>query len=445
MFYTFIASLRHTIISDIKGTTATHKFIRSLRDKRKLVRCYTQNIDGLEARENLCSDLERGKGNRGRFTKKSIQVVGGKHHRMPGGCLDGGCEVVQLHGDLDVLRCTLCSKASSWADERREAIFFAGKAPVCQNCALEDRDRRDRGKRGMTIGTCKYSLASSELTDSLLVRPNIVLYGEEHPKNELISPIVTHDLGLAPDVLLILGTSLKVHGLKNIVKEFSRSIHARKNGKVIFVNLGQPAESTWKEVIDYWVNMDCDSWVQDVQRRRADIFLEQKSLNWNIAKVNVEGAAEKRKGWQFEDDNSDKENNAFPESTSSKKSANQIHGRSVIQETRKLPQTPQRNRFTRVLKERQLPTPPPTRYRSIGTNSARPGSLVQHGSETPSKRRKLEGITICCDSEDDENSTTYSTNNCNEDSILGSIIVAVPTYKGHTTSPLKRKRTVQAT
>jgi NAD-dependent SIR2 family protein deacetylase len=71
-------------------------------------------------------------------------------------------------------------------------------------------------------------------------------------------PIVTHDLSIGPDVLLILGTSFRVHGLKFMVKEFGKAVH-RKSGKVTFVNKTKPPESIWGDVIDYWEEWDCDA------------------------------------------------------------------------------------------------------------------------------------------------------------------------------------------
>ena len=57
---------------------------------------------------------------------------------------------------------------------------------------------------------------------------------------------------LRPDILLIIGTSLRTHGVKRLVKDFAKVIHKRA-GKVIFVNLTELAES-WDGVIDYWVD-----------------------------------------------------------------------------------------------------------------------------------------------------------------------------------------------
>lgn len=272
IFYTFIASLRKQIHEKVKRTTAAHRFIRKLRDTGKLVRCYTQNIDGLESREGLNTNMAHGKGNRARFTKKLMESPRSTARTQPGADLDGGCEVVQLHGDLRVLRCTLCQQTCEWED-RDSNRLLAGKAPTCQLCAAANQNRQNRGKRGTKIGT---------------LRPNVVLYGEEHPSADAVGKITASDLTINPDVLLILGTSLHVHGLKTMVREFAKAVHAKVGGKgkVIFVNLTKPSESVWKDVLDYWVFMDCDTWVDSIRKHRPDIFQTQSGLKMQVKKAN---------------------------------------------------------------------------------------------------------------------------------------------------------------
>ncbi|KAL9103050.1 MAG: hypothetical protein Q9163_001880 [Psora crenata] len=268
-FYRFIASLRRSIRDDVRTTAATHRFIRKLRDGKRLVRCYTQNIDGLEAREGLSTDLARGKGSRSRFAKKVLEKCTAMARALTGGAMDGGCEVVQLHGNLESLRCTLCLKTCRWDEVLHSPRFFSGRAPMCQSCLATDQSRVDRGKRGTKVGT---------------LRPNVVLYGEEHPSAETIGGISSYDLSMSPDLLLILGTSLHVHGLKFLVREFAKSVHARAGGKgkVVFVNLSKPAESVWKDIIDFWVSMDCDEWVIKMRDYRPDIWQVQGELGSNI-------------------------------------------------------------------------------------------------------------------------------------------------------------------
>ena len=207
-----------------------------------------------------------------RFSRKSMEGPRLPARTQPGGDLDGGCEVVQLHGDLRVLRCTLCQQKCEWED-RHSTRLLAGKAPTCQLCAAANQDRQDRGKRGTKIGT---------------MRPNIVLYGEEHPSADAVGEITASDLTMNPDVLLILGTSLHVHGLKTMVREFAKAVHAKAGGKgkVVFVNLTRPSESVWKDMLDYWVSMDCDAWVDSMRRHRPDMFRIQPGLKVQVKKAN---------------------------------------------------------------------------------------------------------------------------------------------------------------
>ncbi|KAL3417792.1 hst3 protein [Phlyctema vagabunda] len=273
VFYRFISSLRQKVKEDVQRTTQTHRFIRILRDGGRLVRCYTQNIDSLEEREGLSTQLELGPGDRSRFSKakklaQSSSKGSSKGMASGPGSLRGGVEVVQLHGSLVGLRCGICGSISSWDEDRHQATS-AGQAPECPSCESKNASRTGRGRRSLTVGR---------------LRPDIVLYGEEHPSAHLISPLITHDLSLGPDVLLILGTSLRVHGLKVMVREFAKSVH-NKGGKVVFVNNTKPSESVWGDVIDYWVEWDCDAWVSDLMERREDISAPQDATKRSISKT----------------------------------------------------------------------------------------------------------------------------------------------------------------
>ena len=115
-----------------------------------------------------------------------------------------------------------------------------------------------------------------------------MLYGEEHPCADAVGEMTASDLTMKPDVLLILGTSLHVHGLKTMVREFAKAVHAKAGGKgrVIFINLTRPSESVWKDVLDYWVSMDCDAWVSSMRKHRPDIFQTQPVLKVQVKKAN---------------------------------------------------------------------------------------------------------------------------------------------------------------
>ncbi|KAK1832601.1 NAD-dependent histone deacetylase HST3 [Podospora conica] len=321
VFYTFATTLRQKVRA--AEPTSSHHFMSILRDSRKLVRCYTQNIDQLEERVGLKTSLELGAGNRYRFSNRTGRRSGVKgslgegesssltlsqqgesqedqaseskiddikSHQSEGGKSDSqqeggessshpsvqgvdppteepaasapagpnrGVECVYLHGSLAVLRCFQCGRTSQWDDETRIADTMAGRQPDCPHCAGATAARQERGKRALGVGK---------------LRPDIVLYGEEHPHAHLISPLVQHDLSLGPDLLLILGTSMRVHGLKVLVKEFAKAVHDR-GGNVVFVNFTKPPDSVWADVIDYWVQWDCDAWVSDLQKRKPALWL----------------------------------------------------------------------------------------------------------------------------------------------------------------------------
>lgn len=90
-----------------------------------------------------------------------------------------------------------------------------------------------------------------------------MLYDEPHPLGDDIGDLQTYDLGRNPDMLLIMGTSLKVHGLKRVVKEFAKVVHNRKGGLVVFVNATPPSKE-WEGIIDVHVHGETDKWVNRV-------------------------------------------------------------------------------------------------------------------------------------------------------------------------------------
>ena len=96
---------------------------------------------------------------------------------------------------------------------------------------------------------------------------------------------VGHDAKRSPDLLLVIGTSLSTHGVKPLVRSLASSVHslaitaARPSGgkgRVVFIGKTPPS-SAWHDVFDYWIEGDCDTWVREVQRWKADHTLDGKS------------------------------------------------------------------------------------------------------------------------------------------------------------------------
>ncbi|CAE6420804.1 unnamed protein product [Rhizoctonia solani] len=261
VFYTFMAELKTQI--DSAHPAPVHDFLAMLDDKGKLLRSYTQNIDGLEERAGLgTQDL-------------NTTTTGNASQRAKN---------VQLHGDIHRVRCTLCS-ASYPCSPDHIAAFRTGVPPDCPECIARSDARTARSARALKCGT---------------LRPAIVLYDEPHPLGDHIGAVQTSDLGKRPDLLIVMGTSLKVrlplplftrisgpltqmkiatqvHGLRLLVKSFAKAVHSSRpcpsttsttsqsfTHNVLFVNRTPPPPGEWTSIIDYHIQGDADTWVSHV-------------------------------------------------------------------------------------------------------------------------------------------------------------------------------------
>ena len=142
------------------------------------------------------------------------------------------------------------------------------------------------------------------------LRPAVVLYDEPHPLGDDIGTIQSSDIARKPDMLIIMGTSLKVHGLRKMVKEFAKTVHGQNSplrnsksktwtGKVIFVNKTPPA-AEWADMIDYHIAGETDMWVNRViedwkKMRPADWEVQQKLVT-AVGDMTVTGALKHVKG-----------------------------------------------------------------------------------------------------------------------------------------------------
>lgn len=235
----------------LASPTKTHKFIAHLKNRNKLLRCYTQNIDGLEEYLGLevSSKQDHSLGTR---VGSEINSIWRNY------------DVVQLHGDLNTLSCTRCFHNFAW-NRYWARSFRRGELPLCPECEKTNNKRFQQGKR--------------QLSGVGYLRPNIVLYGENHPSGDIISQGINLDLNRGkPDFLIIMGTSLKVDGVKRVVKQVSKQVHER-GGLVILVNKTKIADSNWHGVIDYQICMDCDDWVMSLEDTVPDLFKTQEQID----------------------------------------------------------------------------------------------------------------------------------------------------------------------
>jgi NAD-dependent histone deacetylase SIR2 len=195
--------------------TAFHKMVARLGTEGRLKRLYTQNIDGIETQmKPLATDIP-------------LNIKG----NWP--------ITIQLHGSIEKM---VCQKCRFLTDFNRD-MFTEADPPACEECALNDENRQIGGLRSHGIGR---------------MRPRIVLYNEHNPDEEAITSVMNADIKSRPRVLIVAGTSLKIPGVRVLVKNMCAMIRSRKDGVTIFVNNEPPSGKEFDNCFDLIVQGSCD-------------------------------------------------------------------------------------------------------------------------------------------------------------------------------------------
>ena len=159
LFYTFMGEL--SVLCTKARVTKTHDFIEFLESRGCLLRWYTQNIDGLEERALSCSVP---------FNVSTTNTVEENKENTSSKTRQKHSKIVQLHGNLQNVKCTLCSTHLPLSQEYMN-IFKKGQAPCCPSCVDIAEMRTALGKRAVSVGS---------------LRPDVVLYNEHHSKGKLL-------------------------------------------------------------------------------------------------------------------------------------------------------------------------------------------------------------------------------------------------------------------
>ncbi|KAJ2725258.1 NAD-dependent deacetylase hst3 [Coemansia sp. Benny D115] len=362
VFYNFMGELR-SLISQAT-CTPTHMFIKELDECGKLLRCYTQNIDSLEKRIGLETAFQKP----AMALESTKAAQKGKHsaagaaesdnHPVQNDTKDSSCaqstdtatmqpgagkkqpqpqpqpqqqqqikgtrqrrqttldktftKAVQLHGDLDNVVCTICHTRYPFTEKLAEE-FCEGLPPPCPRCKEIEVIRDLVGKRSVASG---------------VLRPDIVLYNEAHPQSEVIGELSEYDLKRRPDLLIVIGTSLKIPGIKRMVKEMSRSVRACSlkakragAGKAIFINRDEPPRG-WEDVFDYYVSGDSDQAISLLPIQSTDIPDGRKPVKLAMATTDQEYSSSAANSSGVEDNSSTKSEYAMSRPRSRKRSVN---------------------------------------------------------------------------------------------------------------------------
>ncbi|RLL98284.1 hypothetical protein CFD26_106932 [Aspergillus turcosus] len=195
--------------------TAFHHMLARLARENRLTRLYTQNIDGIETS----------------MPPLATQIPLNVKAPWP--------RTIQLHGSLDKM---VCQKCRHLRDFDRE-MFNRPDAPECPECSKNNQFRIETGQRSHGIGK---------------MRPRIVLYNEHNPDEEAITSVMNADIRSRPDALIVVGTSLKIPGVRRLVKSLCSVIRSRRNGVTMWINNEPPAGKEFEDCWDLMVKGDCE-------------------------------------------------------------------------------------------------------------------------------------------------------------------------------------------
>ncbi|KAG5652026.1 hypothetical protein H0H81_006579 [Sphagnurus paluster] len=284
-------------LSQAAAPTAFHNVLRALDDRGKLLRVYTQNIDAIEEKSGLSFGVPEFEDKRCKSRSKStiashvedaclIKEPSPSDNKLPSPPGDAP-RCIPLHGTLQLMHCQICN--CSHPIEDHLPSLASGQPPPCPECTSMEKTRQLIGKRARGIGK---------------LRPSVVLYNEAHKDGEGVGEIVQRDLigsskgkgRSGADLLLVVGTSLRVPGTKRMVREFAKAVRSRGSSssnsspassprpsppndeeppvKSIYLNLDFPAPTReWEGVFDAWIQGDAQGFAemlhQEIERETA--------------------------------------------------------------------------------------------------------------------------------------------------------------------------------
>jgi NAD-dependent histone deacetylase SIR2 len=255
-FCKFIAEMATT--AAMAKPTRFHELLATLNSRQRLLRVYTQNIDGLELKSGLST--------------------------FPGyGMYNERAICIPLHGNLNQMRCQSCGSTVSLDPHLR--TLMAGQLPTCVICEASRTARAELHLRDRKTITS--------------LRPDIILYGEDHPLADEIAEIVKVD-ARAVGCLLVVGTSMKVDGIQHIIRTFTQALD-RKHGKKkaplfssIYLNTEMSGQKKWSEVFDFWVKGNCELFATMIQEEldRRGMKTRETQIQIQMVPTEVSGEGE---------------------------------------------------------------------------------------------------------------------------------------------------------
>jgi NAD-dependent histone deacetylase SIR2 len=226
--------------------------LATLAEEGRLMRLYTQNVDGIDT---------------------SLEPLATK---VPLNAKGPWPKTIQLHGGLMKMVCQKCTHLSDFDG----TLFEGPEAPTCKNCETTHEVRMAAGLRGHGIGR---------------LRPRMVLYNEDNPDADAIGAVSHADIKNRPDAVIVVGTSLKIPGVRRLVKELCATTRDRRGGFTAWINtdpepVGVDLKNCWDMVVraesddiartvclPMWDDKDCGDY-RMIEGEEAKATKKSKSL-----------------------------------------------------------------------------------------------------------------------------------------------------------------------
>ncbi|PQE25759.1 hypothetical protein CJF30_00000475 [Rutstroemia sp. NJR-2017a BBW] len=216
-FHSMVRQLSH--LTKKAEPTDFHHMLASIAEEGRLLRLYSQNVDGIDTS----------------LPPLATKVPLNRKGPWP--------KTIQLHGGLEKMVCSKCGHIQDFDG----ALFEGPEAPPCPECEETDMVRIASGLRSHGIGR---------------MRPRMVLYNEYNPDEEAIGAVSAADLKKVADAVIVVGTSLKIPGIRRLVKEMCKETRDRRGGFTAWINLEGEPGLEFKDCWDLVVRGECDEVAQ---------------------------------------------------------------------------------------------------------------------------------------------------------------------------------------
>jgi NAD-dependent SIR2 family protein deacetylase len=244
--------------------TQFHHVLKAIAEEGRLHRLYTQNIDGLDTQ----------------LAPLKTQIPLPPKGPWP--------TTIQLHGDLGTVRCQRDPQHLSRFDPALFASALSAKKPSLPTCT-----------------ECKAHKRTGEVP---VLRPRVWLYLDgDYPDEDAISKVTHADLQKKLDVVIVVGTALKVKGAKELAKDMCTAVRQR-GGIAVWINLKAPTqdldcfdlviegdcETVAMHVSTWWLKVPLvlsDSQIQQLQQRCKPLFIARSpgaALNRVLAEMDAD-------------------------------------------------------------------------------------------------------------------------------------------------------------